>query len=88
MTAYQFVGVVTHYFNRIGVAVIQLAEALEVGDWILIEGPITQLEQRVHSMQIDYEALDIANPGEEIALKVEDRVRINDEVFLVIEDAA
>ena len=82
---YQYVGVVTHYFDRIGVAVILLKQELYLDDWILIQGPRTSLEQQVYSMQINHQAIDKGQPGEEIALKVDNVVREGDEVFLIVQ---
>jgi len=85
MVEYKYVGVVTHYFNRIGVAVIRLDEELFLDDWILIEGPYTQFEQQVESMQIEHQQIEKGMPGEEIALKVLEPVRSGDELFLILD---
>jgi hypothetical protein len=82
---YQYVGVVTHYFDRIGVAVILLDQELYLEDWILIQGPRTSVEQQVHSMQINHQTIDKGQPGEEIALKTDSTVREGDEVFLIVQ---
>jgi hypothetical protein len=82
---YQYVGVVTHYFDRIGVAVILLDQELYLDDWILIQGPRTSVEQQVYSLQVNHEAIYKGQAGEEIALKVEDVVREGDEVFLIVQ---
>jgi hypothetical protein len=82
---YQYVGVVTHYFDRIGVAVILLDQELYLDDWILLQGPRTSVEQQVYSLQVNHEAIDKGQAGEEIALKVEDVVREGDEVFLIVQ---
>ena len=77
------VGVVTHYFGKIGVAVIMLEDVLEVGSRISIEGTSTNFEQNVESMQIDQESIQKGESGQEIAIKVLDRVRENDIVYFV-----
>jgi hypothetical protein len=82
---YQYVGVVTHYFDRISVAVILLEQELYLDDWILIQGPRTSVEQQVQSMQINHQGIDKGQPGEEIALKVDNAVREGDEVFLIVQ---
>jgi putative protease len=76
------IGVVTRYFGKIGVAAIMLEETLKVGDTISIEGSTTDFQQTIHSMQIDRKDIDKAGPGQEIAIKVKERVRDNDKVFL------
>jgi len=78
------IGRVTHYFTRISVAVVELSGELRVGDEILIEGATTRLRQRVESMQIMHEPVEVAKPGQSIGLKVEGRVRENDKVYKII----
>ena len=82
---YQYIGKVTRFFDRMSVAVVQLEGELLLGDWILIEGKRTRLEQQVTSMQVNHQAIDKGMPGEEVAIKTDDVVRQNDEVFLILE---
>jgi putative protease len=77
------VGKVTHYFTKIGVAVIELKAPLEVGDRILIKGSTTDLEQTVESMQIEHKNVQRAEAGQSIGLKVKDRVREKDVVYKI-----
>jgi len=77
------VGRVTHYFTRIGVAVIELKAPLAIGDRILIRGSTTNLEQIVESMQIEHKDVQRAEAGQSIGLKVKDRVRENDMVYKI-----
>jgi translation elongation factor EF-1alpha len=76
------VGKVTHYFSKIGVAVIELSANLGVGDKISIEGPTTNLQQTVESMQIEHKPIQSAKSGQAIGMKVADKVREGDDVFL------
>ena len=75
------VGVVTHYFSKLGVAVVKLEEELKVGDKIQIKGATTDFEQKVNSIQIEQEKLEKADAGQEIGLKVKEIVRKGDKVF-------
>jgi hypothetical protein len=77
------VGVVTQYFGKIGVAAIMLEDELEVGSRISIVGHTTNFEQNVESMQVDRESIEKGKQGQEIAIKVIDRVRENDVVYVV-----
>ena len=79
------VGKVTHYFSKIGVAVVELEKPLKVGDRISIEGQTTNFEQVVESMQIEHENIQEAQPGQSIGLKVNDKVREGDLVFRIVE---
>ena len=77
------IGTVTHFFDKVSVAVIELSAGLKVGDKIQIKGTTTDFTQKVASMQVEHEKLDKAKKGDAIGLKVKERVRPNDKVFLV-----
>ncbi|MEM4259408.1 MAG: translation elongation factor-like protein [Candidatus Pacearchaeota archaeon] len=77
------IGQVSTFFSHISVAAIKLADKLKVGDRIHIKGHTTDFEQLVDSMQIDKKSIKEAKAGDEIGIKVNDRVRPNDKVFLV-----
>jgi len=72
------VGHITHFFAKIGVAVIELTAPLTVGDTVVIKGPTTDFEQVVESMQIEHENVQGAEAGQSIGLKVAQRVREKD----------
>lgn len=78
----RLVGKITHYYNKIGVAVIELEDDLSVGDRISIEGKTTgAVEQTVESMQIEHENVGSARAGQSIGLKVSERVHEKDLVY-------
>lgn len=81
----QLVGKVSHYYSKIGVAVIDLTDSLEKGDQISIEGATTNIQQPVDSMQVEHGAVNTANKGDSIGMKVKDRVRPGDNVYKVVE---
>jgi len=78
------VGEVTHYFPKIGVAVVALKASLALGDRIAIRGVTTNLQQTVASMQIEHENVTRAKAGQSIGLKVEQRVREGDRVYKIV----
>ena len=80
------VGKVTHYYNRIGVAVLELSGDLAVGDQILILGKTTDLSQTVTSMEIEHHKVQAVGPGMEVALKAAEPVRSGDIVYKVTEN--
>ncbi len=85
MAEKKFIGKITHFFSKIGVAVIELSDDIRVGDRIRIEGATTSFEQVVESMEIENEKVELATGGQSIGLKVKDRVRIHDSVYKIIE---
>jgi hypothetical protein len=80
------IGRVTHYYNRIHVAVLDLNGELNVGDVICIHGRITDFTQAVDSLEIEHQKVESVGPGAEVALKVIDRVRKGDAVYKVTEE--
>ena len=79
------VGEVFHYYSKVGVAAIRLADgALAVGDTIQVQGPSTNLTQTVESMQIEQIPVARAERGESVGIKVKEKVREKDLVYRVV----
>jgi len=79
----QEIGKISHFFSKISVAVVDLKATLSVGDRIRIQGPTTNFEQTVDSMQIEHADVKTAKAGQSIGLKVKERVREKDTVYKV-----
>lgn len=78
------IGVVTHYFSHLSVAVVKLeSETLRVGDNIHFRGHTTDFGQRVESLQVDHAAVPEVGPKDDFGLKVREHVRENDVVYKV-----
>jgi len=76
------VGKISHYFPKIGVAVIEVTDAgIKPGDEIYIKGHTSDFKQKVYSMQIEHEKIELAQPGQSIGIKVDEPVRANDLVY-------
>lgn len=70
------VGKVTHYFDKIKVAVIELFEGLKKGDKVrFVGGEDTDFEQEINSMEVDHESIDKAKKGDEVGMQVDQKVR-------------
>jgi len=82
----KLIGEVNHFYNQIGVAVIDLLDSLQVGDQVHIFGRSTDFRQVVQSMQIEHQSISEAGKGQEIAMKVERRVRNHDKVYKLADD--
>jgi len=76
-------GRITNYFSKIGVAVIELTAPLHLGDVVRIKGGNRDFTQTVESMQIEHQAIEKAEAGQEIALKLDQKARPNDTVYKV-----
>jgi len=79
------IGKVTHYFNHLNVAVLKLTDGLKLGDTIHILGHVTDLTEKVSSMQVNHQPVVWVKPGDDVALRVEEPVREHDVVYRVVE---
>jgi hypothetical protein len=78
------VGIIGRYFNKIGVAVVEVKDSLSVGDTIHIIGNSTDFSQRLSVMQIENAPVQTVAPGDEVAIKVRFPVRDGDDVYKVV----
>ncbi len=74
-------GKVTHYYDHIGVAVVELKVKLSVGDKIKFSGHGVEFSQEVSSIQIEHANVQSAKKGQIVGLKVDKKVKDGAEVF-------
>ena len=80
------IGVVEHFFTNIGVAAIKITDGeLKIGETIHIVGSHTDFKQKIDRMEINRNPIEVAKPGDDIGIKVIDRVREHDIVYKVPE---
>jgi len=79
----KLIGKITHYFDKISVAIVELSGALKVGDRVHIKGHGTDFEQNISSIQIEHENVKKAKKGDAIGVKVDEKVREGDEVLIM-----
>lgn len=78
------VGRVTHYYDKIGVAVVELSAGLEVGDKIkFVRGGEDIFEQTVDSIQLEHESHKSAKKGDIVGLKTAKGVKEGAEVYKI-----
>ena len=78
------IGRVTHYFNKLGVAAIEVQHGrLHKGDRIHIIGHTTDAEQTVESIELEHHQIVEASEGQNIGVKVEEHVREHDDVYKI-----
>jgi len=80
------VGRITHYYNHLSVAVVEISGDLNLGDRLHLLGRVTDFEQRAGSMEIEHHKVDAVGAGMEAALHVIEVVRKGDSVFKVVEE--
>jgi putative protease len=80
----KLIGKITHYFDKIGVAVIELSDGLKVGDTIrIVGGETTDFEQTVDSMEMEHEKIEKAKKGDEVGMKVKEKAREGYKVYKI-----
>jgi len=79
------VAYVEDYFAHIDVVALKVtAEGIHVGDVLHFKGHTTDLIVEVGSMQIEHESVKEAKVGDEVGIKVTERIRTHDKVYKVI----
>jgi putative protease len=77
------IGTITHFFDKISVGIIKLDGKLKVGDKVRIEGGQTSFEQEVTEIQLEHASIPEGKKGQEVGIKVNDKVREGNKVFLL-----
>lgn len=76
------IGKITHFFDKISVAVVSLSAGLNVGDKIRIEA-VEPFEQTVSSIQIEHKSVKKAKAGDDIGLKTDEPCKAGDIVVKI-----
>jgi putative protease len=77
------VGLVREYFRKPRVAAVEILKGkVKVGDGVRFKGYTTDFTQRIESMQVNHVDIPEAVKGDYVGIKVADRVRDNDRMFL------
>ena len=78
------IGKVMHYYDKIGVAIVELSAPLNKGDKISIEREGAEpFEQTVESMQVEHKSVLKAKKGDAIGLKVVQPAKEGAKVFKI-----
>lgn len=75
------IGEVSHYFGKIGVAIIELTDSLKAGDTLRIVGGEVDLKQQIGSMEIDHQKVEEAKAGDSVGIKTDQKVREGYKVY-------
>ncbi|MEK7556774.1 MAG: hypothetical protein AAB538_02240 [Patescibacteria group bacterium] len=77
----QVIGTVSHYYDHIGVAVVELTKPLKSGETVTFLRGEHHLVQPVTSMQIDHTNVEKAKAGTSVGVKVEASVQPGAKVY-------
>ncbi|MBU4376519.1 MAG: hypothetical protein KKD29_03475 [Candidatus Omnitrophica bacterium] len=84
MAEEKLIGRISHYFGKPGVGIIELSDALKVGDTIHVKGSSADFTQQVSSMQIEHVIVDEGKAGDPVGIKIDQKVHEHDSVYKVI----
>ncbi|MGC9598929.1 MAG: translation elongation factor-like protein [Minisyncoccia bacterium] len=76
------IGEVVHFYNKIGVAIVKFNKVVPAGTKLAFKGATTDFEEVAGSMQYDHKAIDKAPKGEQVGIKVSEKVHEGDSVYL------
>jgi len=77
----ELIGKVVHYFDKAGVAIIELSSKLKVGDNVKIVCGEIDFVQPVESMEIERQKIEEAKKGDSVGLKVGQKVKEGCQVY-------
>jgi putative protease len=78
------VGKVIHYYDKLGVAIVELDGTLSVGDDVKFSRAGEDLfKQKIDSIQIEHEKKDSASKGDVVGLKTNEAVKEGTEVYKI-----
>jgi len=81
------IGIVEHFFTNVSVAAIKITEGeLNIGDTIHFVGAHTDFKQKIETMEIDRNPVETVKKGDDVGIKVKDRVREHDVVYKIPEE--
>lgn len=83
MAEEKLIGKIIHYFGKISVGIIELSDELKVGETIHFKSSTTDFEQVIDSMQVEHQNIDTAKAGDQVGLKIAQKVKEGDQVFKV-----
>jgi U32 family peptidase len=78
-------GKITHYYDKVGVAIVELQDELKIGDRIRIEHKDQSFDQKVTSMQKEYQQMEKAQKGDSVGIKVDQKAKEGSLVLLLEE---
>lgn len=76
------IGKITHFYSKLGVGIIKLTKGLKVGDTIQVKGNTSDFKQKIEEIQLDHKSIEKGEKGQEIGVKLNEKVRDGDVVFI------
>ncbi len=81
MAKNDLIGEITHWYDKINVAVVKLVKTLQVGDKIKIKHGDKEFEETIDSMELDHKPVQSGKKGQEIAIKLSQKANEGAEIL-------
>lgn len=76
-------GKVIHYYDKAGVAIVELEDELKVGDRIRVERGENTFDQEVTSLQKEYQSIEKGVKGDSVGVKLDQKAKEGARVLLL-----
>lgn len=77
----KLIGKVTHYYSKIGVAIVELSDSISIGDVLHFTAGNTDFEEQLSSIEVEHENVSSAKKGDVVGVKVSQKVRGGEQVY-------
>lgn len=75
------VGKVTHYYDKLGVAIVKFAKSVKAGDTLRFGTEENGFDQIVQSLQLNHAPIAQAKKGDEVGIKVDKKAKEGTPVY-------
>lgn len=75
------IGIITHYYDHLGVAIVKFNKTIKVGEIVHFKGARADFSQVIDSMQYDHKDVKSAKKGQEVGVKINEKVSEGNEVY-------
>ena len=75
------IGEVTHFYGHLNVAIVKFNKAVKVGARVKFKGVTTDFDEMISSMQFEHKPIEASLKGQEVGIKVSQKVREGAEAF-------
>lgn len=83
MAEEELIGKVIHYYGNLGVAIVELSATIKVGQAVHFKGAHDDFVQEVKELEYEHQSISEGKAGQQVGLKVDQKIHENDQVFSV-----
>lgn len=76
------IGVVTHYFGNLKVAIVKFNKPIKKGRVLRFLGATSNFKQKVGSIQYNHKDISVAPKGKQVGVKITKKARPGDKIYI------